>query len=237
MPMARVDDMVKRILRAAIRHRAVRSCPSNAKWWMCCGLGSWRSAWPNGASVLLKNAGNQLPLNKPGEVDRGHRVACRCRRAFGRRFGTGRSSGRQCRASASSCAGTTGQAVVCFGAPRVWYPSSPLKAIRSKASRAKVQFNDGSDPRRQRRWPKPRKWPLSSSVSPPSEGRDTSLTLPNDQDALVNAVAAANPRTIVVLETGGPVTCRGRTGQRGPGGLVSRHARRRRPSPTFCSAT
>src|SRR5205085_1821453 len=39
-----------------------------------------------------------------------------------------------------------------------------------------------------------------------SEGRDApSLALPDNQDALVSAVAAANPRTIVVLETGGPV--------------------------------
>ncbi len=32
-----------------------------------------------------------------------------------------------------------------------------------------------------------------------------SLALPGDQDALIAAVAAANPRTIVVLDTGGPV--------------------------------
>jgi beta-glucosidase len=32
------------------------------------------------------------------------------------------------------------------------------------------------------------------------------MSLPNGQDALIAAVAAANPHTIVVLETGGPVT-------------------------------
>jgi beta-glucosidase len=32
-----------------------------------------------------------------------------------------------------------------------------------------------------------------------------SLSLPGDQDALIEAVAAANPRTVVVLDTGGPV--------------------------------
>jgi beta-glucosidase len=32
------------------------------------------------------------------------------------------------------------------------------------------------------------------------------LSLPNDQDALVRAVASANPHTVVVLETGGAVT-------------------------------
>ena len=32
------------------------------------------------------------------------------------------------------------------------------------------------------------------------------LSLPDNQDQLVSQVAAANPHTIVVLETGGPVT-------------------------------
>jgi beta-glucosidase len=38
-----------------------------------------------------------------------------------------------------------------------------------------------------------------------AESIDTSLTLPDAQDVLVQAVVQANPRTIVVLETGGPV--------------------------------
>jgi beta-glucosidase len=40
-----------------------------------------------------------------------------------------------------------------------------------------------------------------------SEQRDRGqLTLPNDQDQLIRAVSAANPNTVVVLATGGPVT-------------------------------
>jgi beta-glucosidase len=40
-----------------------------------------------------------------------------------------------------------------------------------------------------------------------SEGMDLdSLTLPEHQDDLIAQVAAANPHTIVVLETGSPVT-------------------------------
>jgi beta-glucosidase len=39
-----------------------------------------------------------------------------------------------------------------------------------------------------------------------SEGRDrTTLALPGNQDALVEAVSAANPRTVVVVESGAPV--------------------------------
>lgn len=40
-----------------------------------------------------------------------------------------------------------------------------------------------------------------------AEGFDRpSLSLPGDEDELIAAVAAANPRTVVVLDTGGPVT-------------------------------
>ena len=38
-----------------------------------------------------------------------------------------------------------------------------------------------------------------------AESLDFPLTLPDNQDALIDAVARANPNTIVVLETGGPV--------------------------------
>src|SRR5690606_5947870 len=38
-----------------------------------------------------------------------------------------------------------------------------------------------------------------------SESIDVKMELDGEQDALIEAVAAANPRTVVVLETGGPV--------------------------------
>ncbi|WP_433969863.1 glycoside hydrolase family 3 protein [Tunturiibacter gelidiferens] len=42
---------------------------------------------------------------------------------------------------------------------------------------------------------------------PMQEGMDAvTLSLPDNQDALVEAVAAANPNTIVVIENGGPVS-------------------------------
>lgn len=38
------------------------------------------------------------------------------------------------------------------------------------------------------------------------EGADhPSLSLPNNQDAMISAIATANPRTVVVLKDGGPV--------------------------------
>ena len=71
-----------------------------------------------------------------------------------------------------------------------------------------------------------------------SEGMDlTNLSLPDNQDALIEAVAAANPHTIVVLETGGAVLMPwidkvARCWRRG-----IREFAERRQSPTFCLAT
>ncbi len=85
--------------------------------------------------------------------------------------------------------------------------SSPLAAIRKVAPGAKVTFDDGRY--------------LSSAVAAAKaadivvvfgeqwmgEGEDApDLSLPNGQDALIAAVAAANPNTVVVLQTGGPVS-------------------------------
>ena len=89
----------------------------------------------------------------------------------------------------------------------VWYPSSPVKAISAKAPLAKVQFNDGTDVAAAAAMAKASDVAIVFANQPASEGRDlASLSLPENQDRLVEAVAAANPRTIVVLETGGAVT-------------------------------
>jgi beta-glucosidase len=93
-----------------------------------------------------------------------------------------------------------------FGGAPVWFPSSPLEAIRGHAPRAKVEFNDGADPAAAAALAKAAEIAIVFVNQPTSEGRDArTLGLPDKQDELVSAVAAANPRTIVVLETGGPV--------------------------------
>ena len=116
-----------------------------------------------------------------------------------------------------------------FGGPPVWFPSSPLKAIRAKAPKAKVEFNDGADPAAAAALAKASEVAIVFVNQPTSEGRDMpSLTLPDKQDELVSAVAAANPHTIVVLETGGPAAMPW-IGQVGAAieDLVSGHSRRR----------
>jgi beta-glucosidase len=48
---------------------------------------------------------------------------------------------------------------------------------------------------------------VGTNADTETEGEDrTSLALPGDQDELVTRVLAANPRTVVVVNTGGPVT-------------------------------
>jgi beta-glucosidase len=89
----------------------------------------------------------------------------------------------------------------------IWYPSSPLKAIRAQAPHAKVEYNPGTDPAAAAALAKASDVAIVFCNQPTSEGRDVaSLSLPDNQDALVAAVAAANSHTIVVLETGGPVS-------------------------------
>jgi beta-glucosidase len=94
-----------------------------------------------------------------------------------------------------------------FGGPAVWFPTSPLKAIRAKAPKAKVEYNDGTDLAAAAALAKASEVAIVFVNQPTSEGRDLrTLTLPDDQDKLVSAVAAANPHTVVVLETGGAAT-------------------------------
>jgi beta-glucosidase len=79
-----------------------------------------------------------------------------------------------------------------------------MKAIRAKAPNAKVEYNDGADPAAAAALAKGSEIAIVFVNQPTSEGRDLpTLTLPDNQDQLVAAVAAANPHTIVVLETGG----------------------------------
>jgi beta-glucosidase len=96
--------------------------------------------------------------------------------------------------------GTTWQA-------HIWFPTSPLKAIRAVASHANVQYDPGTDPASAAALAKTADIAIVFAYQWESEGMDLdSLSLPEHQDDLIAKVAAANPHTIVVLETGSPVT-------------------------------
>lgn len=88
----------------------------------------------------------------------------------------------------------------------VFVPSSPLDALRRRLPATEIDYDDGLDPVRAAQ-----KAAYADAVvvfvdQYLTEGADAAdLALPGGQDRLVEAVAAANPRTVAVLETGGPV--------------------------------
>ena len=90
---------------------------------------------------------------------------------------------------------------------QVWHRSSPLRAIRAKARGAEVQYDPGTDTGTAAALAKASDVAIVFVNQPAGEGDDVrNLSLPGEQNALVSAVAAANPHTIVVLESGGPMT-------------------------------
>ncbi len=89
--------------------------------------------------------------------------------------------------------------------PVMYYPSSPLRAIQALAAGADVKFASGEDRKAAAELAAKSDVALVFATQWNGESFDSSLTLENDQDALVAAVAAANPRTVVILETGGAV--------------------------------
>ena len=89
---------------------------------------------------------------------------------------------------------------------KVWFPGAPLDAIRAKTS-ASVSWSDGTDIEAAVKAAKAADVAVVFAWQWESEGMDLpNLSLPEDQDKLIAAVTAANPRTVVVLETGTAVT-------------------------------
>jgi beta-glucosidase len=86
----------------------------------------------------------------------------------------------------------------------IWDPSPPLLAIIAKATHANVFYGDGKDAATAVQLARTADIAIVFVNQYAHEGADLpTLELPNNQDDLVRRVAAANPRTIVVAETGG----------------------------------
>lgn len=88
-------------------------------------------------------------------------------------------------------------------------PVAPLDAITARAAKvgASVTFNDGSDVGAAAAAAASAKVALVFGYAKQGEGADrTTLALDNNGDALISAVAAANPNTVVILETGTATT-------------------------------
>jgi beta-glucosidase len=197
VPMARIDDMVKRQLTSlfavgAIDHPATPGKPIDYSRHKLIA----QKAAENGI-VLLKNHDNLLPLkmnlNKilviGGQADKGVLA------------GGGSSS-----VTPVGSHIIDGAAMIGVPVPKVYHPSSPLHAIRCESGAASVTFLDGSDKAAVRREAQEADAVILFVESWRSEGQDlTSLTLDNNQDSLIETAAGANANTVVVIESGGAV--------------------------------
>ncbi len=87
------------------------------------------------------------------------------------------------------------------------YVVSPLEGIRQRVGqKARVTYADGSKMTEAANVARAASVAVVFVGAPESEGRDRpNLELPGRQDELISTVAAANPNTIVVLNTGGAV--------------------------------
>jgi beta-glucosidase len=89
----------------------------------------------------------------------------------------------------------------------VWFPTSPLKALQAKLPNTKIDFDPGTDATSAASLAKSADLAIVFVYQWLSEDMDVpSLSLPDNQDALIEQVASANSHTIVVLETGTAVT-------------------------------
>jgi beta-glucosidase len=87
--------------------------------------------------------------------------------------------------------------------PVMYYPSAPLRAIQALLPQAKVEFADGEDLAAAAKLAAASDVALVFATQWNGESFDSPLTFENGQDKIVSAVAKANPRTVVVIESGG----------------------------------
>jgi beta-glucosidase len=186
IPQRRLDDMVERILwalfdKGAVDH-PVKAAPFD---YAAHALVSQKAA--EESLTLLKNDGGLLPLRAVksiavigGNADRGVLAG-----------------------GGSSDVTPVGGAIVID--EHTYLPSPPLEALKRELPKAGIAFDAGTDPAAAAALAAKSDVAIVFVAQPDSEGYDGKLVLEKGQDALVSAVAEANPKTIVVVESGGAV--------------------------------
>ena len=197
VPMARLDDMNRRILRSLFASGTVDDPPVRKVVDPFKGKDDAQRIEEE-SLVLLKNNAGVLPLKAAGT----RKIVL-----IGGHADVGVLSGggsAQVDAPGGNAVGQhEGSAM--WGTP-VYFPSSPMRAIQKLMPGATVSYLDGKDSGAAAAAAKDADAVIVFATQYTMEGRDSAtMTLPEGQDGLIAAVAAANPRTVVVLETGGPV--------------------------------
>lgn len=203
VPQSRLDNMVHRILRAMFEVGILDYSPTIQPIPAAADAAIAQQVEENGAA-LLKNANAQLPLS----------ASVKSIAVIGSHADIGVLSGGGS-AQVTPVGGEFTEGMPCppCFATVVWDLSSPMKAIQAMVPGATVQFNDGTDVAAATSLAASSQVAIVFVSQWESEGVDVpSLNLtdlihatPIDQDALVSAVAAANPNTIVVIESGGAI--------------------------------
>ena len=198
----RIDDMARRILRslaasgALDRTETVRPVDSAA------GLAVAQRVAESGI-VLLENRDGLLPLR----AENLKKIA-----VIGRRADIGvLSGGGSSRVDAiggvtldDTPPGTPAE--LAMFASTGWHHSSPLKAIATMAPSANVEFASGENSDAAAALAASADVAILFAWQSREEGKDLeTLSLPAGQDDLIRKVVRVNPRTIVVLQTGGSV--------------------------------
>jgi len=205
VPQSRLDNMVHRILRA-MYEVGIFDYPQQIQAIPAAADAAVAQEIEEQVAVLLKNANSQLPLN--GSTVQS--IAVIGSHADARVLSGGGS------AQVQPIGGAITEGLYpcppCW-AEVIWDPSSPMQAIQAKAPNAKVQYADGSDASAAATLAASSQvaivfvsqWASEGMDEPSLNLTDLTSTTPINQDALVEAVAAANPHTIVVIESGGPI--------------------------------
>ena len=195
IPMARLDDMATRILwplfATGVFDDPAKVTAINFKADFAV---SQKAA--EESLVLLKNDGNLLPLKGVKSVAM---------------IGSHADKGVLAGSGSSSVTPVGGNAVpgiapTTWPGPVVYMPSSPVDALKAEMpKKTKISYDSGDD--------------IAAAVALAQksdvavvfvnqwmgEGFDNPLELQGNQDALIAAVAKANPKTIVVVESGGAI--------------------------------
>jgi beta-glucosidase len=182
----RLDDMVERILWALFDKGAVDDPVKPALIDYAAHAKVSEEAAEN-SLVLLKNDGGLLPLHGVKSIA-----------VIGGNADKGVMAG-----GGSSDVTPVGGAIMIEN--HTFLPSAPLAELKRELPRAKISFDAGADPASAAALASTSDAAIVFVTQYDSEGFDGHLELEGNQDALVAAVAKANPKTIVVVESGGAV--------------------------------
>ena len=199
VPEAELDDHVLRVLRSMFATGVVDDPPGKSVVDVLGGLATAQRIAEQ-TIVLMKNENSELPL----DATRLRSIA-----VIGAHADVGMISG----GGSAQVDPPGGNAILPPGKGQtrwlepIWFPDSPLQAIQAKAPRALVEYNSGANLSTAASLARDADVAVVFVYQWESEGMDLEgLALPEHQDELIARVAAVNPHTIVVLETGGPVT-------------------------------